>query len=27
VSVDDLMEFLDHYGDEGPDIRSNVQPP
>lgn len=27
VSVDDLMEFLDHYGDGGPDIRSNVQPP
>ncbi len=27
IDVDDLIEFMEHYGDDGPDIVSDVQPP
>lgn len=26
VCAEDLNEFIDHYGDEGPDIVTNAQP-
>lgn len=27
ISVDDVLAFLDHYGDEGPDLKASAQAP